>query len=188
MFMDIIKYKNTKLETKRLYLVPFSLKYKYFLLKNNNDKRLNKYTSIIGKSNKNNISEVEKYIKKTKKDKRMLFFIVLLKENNQPIGSLGLNQLDFLNKGATTFSWLSFNYWKKGYMYEAKKELINFAFKKLKLNRIESTCFKENKNIINHLKSLGFRKEGVLKKSLFYKNKYRDELIFGLLKSEFKYR
>ena len=186
MEIDILDFKKKNLETKRLLLVPFSLRYKDFFYNCSKNKAITKYTTIIGSIEKPTLTDVEKYIKKTKRNKKGLFYIILLKENKKPIGCVGINKIDPINKSCTTFSWLDSAFWSNGYMSEAKKEIIAFAFNKLFIRRIETDCIKENKKIIKHLSSLGFKKEGLLREKFLYKNKYRDEIMFALLKKEYK--
>jgi RimJ/RimL family protein N-acetyltransferase len=185
MVVNIKDYKK-KLETKRLNLIPFSLKYKDFFYENSKDKQLTKYTTIIGSVEKPTMLDVEKYIRKTILRKNGLFYILLLKENNLPIGCTGLNKIDLENKTCSTFSWLSKKYVGHGYMYEAKKNLFLIAFNKLNLRKIETDCDPRNTKIIKHLLSLGFKKEGLLRENYKFKGKFVDNLVLGLLKKEYK--
>ena len=184
--INILDLKKKDFETKRLLLVPFSLRYKDFFYNCSKNKKITKYTTIIGSIENPTIKDVEKYIKKTKRNKKGLFYIILLKENKKPIGCVGINQIDFKNKTCTTFSWLNTDFWSNGYMSEAKQKMLDVIFNKLKLNRIETNCDPNNKKIIKHLLSLGFKKEGKLRENYVLNGKFVDNLIFALLKKEYK--
>ena len=68
-------------------------------------------------------------------------------------------------------------------MTEILRALLGFAFNQ-GLNRIEAQCLAENKTSQALLIKLGFTKEGVLRQKMFIKRKYRDIIVFGLLKKE----
>ncbi len=51
----------------------------------------------------------------------------------------------------------------------------------MKLKRIELGVFSDNKKAINFYKKLGFKKEGIRKKSLQRKDKLFDEIIMARL-------
>jgi [ribosomal protein S5]-alanine N-acetyltransferase len=184
--INIRDFKKKIIKTKRLKLIPFSLKYKDFFYKNSKDKQTTKYTTIISFIEKPTMEDVEKYIRKSIRKKNCLFYVILSKETNIPIGCIALLQIDLKNKNCFTFSWLNKKYVGKGYMYEAKKRLISFAFNDLKLRRIQSNCDINNKKIQKHLISLGFKKEGILRKNYKFRGRFVDDVFFALLKEEFK--
>ena len=108
-----------------------------------------------------------------KKQKKVIGVVILYLRNND------------LGKG-TTVSWINPKYQRKGYITEAKISLHNFAFNELKLRRIDSSTFIENIISKNALKKLGFKKEGIKRKSAVSKvdGKVHDEVIYGLLKED----
>jgi [ribosomal protein S5]-alanine N-acetyltransferase len=184
--INILNLKKQSLETKRLLLIPFSLKYKDFFYNCSKSEIITKYTTIIGSIEKPTMTDVEKYIKRTKRFKNGMFYVILLKENKAPIGCIGINQIDLKNKTCSTFSWLSPEFVSNGFVFEAKMKIFEIIFNKLKLNRIETHCDTNNKKIIKHLFSLGFKKEGRLRESYVSKGKFVDDYIFSLLKKEYK--
>lgn len=105
------------------------------------------------------------------------------KENSLVIGNGGFTAYDVVHKSAEVFFILSREYWNKGLMTEILRALLGFAFNQ-GLNRIEAQCLAENKTSQALLIKLGFTKEGVLRQKMFIKRKYRDIIVFGLLKKE----
>jgi ribosomal-protein-alanine N-acetyltransferase len=76
-------------------------------------------------------------------------------------------------------------YWHRGIMAEAMHTVIDFGFKRMKLNRIYVTIMPRNRRSLKLVKRLGFTKEGVLRESGLDENmKPTDEVIYSLLKRD----
>jgi [ribosomal protein S5]-alanine N-acetyltransferase len=76
------------------------------------------------------------------------------------------------------------NYWNKGIATRAVKELVKYAFDKLKLKRIWAGVDSDNPASGKVLEKAGFKLEGVRKGHINYGkgNHYSDEILWGLLK------
>ena len=61
-----------------------------------------------------------------------------------------------------------------------------FIFKKFKLNRVEIDCAVDNIASRKVILKLGAKKEGRLRQSLYFRNKYHDEYMHSILKKEWK--
>lgn len=70
------------------------------------------------------------------------------------------------------------NHQGKGYMKEAVKLAVNFAFKELGLHRIEASTMVENEKSQRVLKACGFDELGVSKDYLYINGKWQDHKIF----------
>ena len=75
-------------------------------------------------------------------------------------------------------------YWGNGYMTEAVKAMINYGFEELGLMRIEATVEPANTASVRVLERAGFQLEGKLRKRYLYKDRFHDELVFGIIKEE----
>lgn len=114
-------------------------------------------------------------------------FIIHLKEDRQPIGTIGLKEIDLINRTAL-FSWFMIepSYQGQGYGREALNLLLyKYAFGTLNLNKILLYTLPRNKAAIHLYGGVGFRQEGVLRKQLFKEGAYHDLLVFGLLANEY---
>ena len=74
----------------------------------------------------------------------------------------------------------------KGIGTYATKEMLNHAFNNLNLNRIGLTVLDDNVIALKLYEKMGFKKEGVLRETLYKNGKYHDQLIMSILKKEFK--
>ena len=121
-----------------------------------------------------------------KKPRKQYDFAVTLKENGKVIGGCGIYLNDSLEEGM--LGWiLHKDYWKKGYMTEAGKELVKFAFEDLNLHRLYATCDAENYGSYRVMENLGMRREGhIIKNRKFagFTDVWHDEFFYGLLQEE----
>ncbi len=80
-------------------------------------------------------------------------------------------------------------YWGKGIMTEALTAIIDFGFKKMKLNRVELLVMPHNRRSIMLAKRLGFVREGLLREHGFdEKGRRADDILFSLLKRDWSTR
>lgn len=72
----------------------------------------------------------------------------------------------------------------QGWMTRAGQHLIRYAFRQLKLKRLNLYCRASNKRSAAVAKRLGFKLEGRMRKAILVKGKPVDRLVFGLLKTD----
>jgi RimJ/RimL family protein N-acetyltransferase len=118
------------------------------------------------------------------KPRRNYNLVIELKLEKRVIGEIGLVNVDKFQGTTEIAYWLGENYWRKGFMSEALKDVLDFAFKKLKLRRINFYIFKENRASRNLAEKIGFKLEGMERKSVRSRadGKIHDDAIYGLLK------
>lgn len=73
----------------------------------------------------------------------------------------------------------------KGYVTEAVKTLLDFAFNKLNFHSIEAVIDSRHVASERVLQKNGFEKEAHFKENFFYNNEFTDTVIYGLLKRNF---
>jgi ribosomal-protein-alanine N-acetyltransferase len=73
-------------------------------------------------------------------------------------------------------------------MTEALCAVLKYGFEKMKLNRIQALIDSNNTRSMNLVRRLGFRKEGVLRQRSCFKGRFLDDVMFSLLKTEWKKR
>ena len=178
---------DDKIETKRLILREFS--YADFEDVHGYASNLEniKYMICGPNSEEDTIEFLDDCISNIDKNPRTQYdFAITLKENGKVIGGCGIYLNDTLDEAM--LGWvLHKNYWKKGYMTEAGKELVRFAFEELKLHRLYATCDAENYGSYRVMENIGMRREGHAiknRKVVGYKDEYHDVLFYGILKEE----
>jgi [ribosomal protein S5]-alanine N-acetyltransferase len=128
---------------------------------------------------------IEKWAKKEKED---YDFMIILKSENKVIGSLGIKKVDKFNGFCSTGSWLNSKYHQKGYMTEAKIAVNEFVFNKLKMRKMETGAFADNKASNATQTAVGYKLEGCRKKHHKSRatGKIHDENLYGLFKEDWK--
>ncbi|WP_028830274.1 GNAT family N-acetyltransferase [Proteocatella sphenisci] len=74
----------------------------------------------------------------------------------------------------------------KGYGREAISALIKYAFKELGMNKFWLDVYPDNKVGIVLYESLGLKKEGVLRQNYKSDRGYLDQIVYSMLRSEYK--
>ena len=177
-----------KLETKRLILRPLKMSDAKDTIENINNLNVSRWLLVVPYPY--TMKDARWWIRHTqekwkKKKKEDYPFGIELKSEGRIIGGIGLHKAD--GYSADVGYWLGEDYWKKGYGSEALEAVMNFAFRKLKLNRLEAGVFAGNPSSGRLLEKYGFKKEGYKRQARVCKSdgKIKDEIIYGLLKKEY---
>lgn len=175
-----------ELETERLKLVQVSSVHakSYYNIMSRDE-----VTKYYGMDRLKTIEEAEHIIasmQNTFDTKRGIRWAILMRDDDNFIGTLGLNNLSILGKKAEIGYELHPDFWKKGITTEAVQEVLNYAFTELKLFRIGAVTYPQNEASIHLLKQLGFKKEGELRGYLYQNQQNHDAFIFSLLRTEWQ--
>ena len=73
-----------------------------------------------------------------------------------------------------------------GYATEAVRLLVNYLFSERGKHRISAWCDPRNAASVALLERLGMRREGHLRQSTWAKGEWTDDLVFGLLRDEWR--
>jgi RimJ/RimL family protein N-acetyltransferase len=72
----------------------------------------------------------------------------------------------------------------KGYATETLRALLDYMFGTLGVHRVMADALAENEKSIRLLERVGFRQEGYLRDAEWFEGKWADNVIYGLLRSE----
>ncbi len=128
-----------------------------------------------------NMSEVRMYPQEMPTE--MVFRI---EKEGEVIGEFSFNRLRWYNRKSEISIILKKEFQGKGYGSEVLKRMIEFAFKKMNLYRLEAEVLEFNETSIKLVEGAGFKKEGVLRKAKYSGGKYWDIYRYGLLKDEWE--
>ncbi|MGB8338156.1 MAG: GNAT family protein [Burkholderiales bacterium] len=120
------------------------------------------------------------------KAKDKLTLLVCMKTNGAIIGSVGLSQI-FYGPFCNCYMGYAVGapYAKQGYMSEGLRLVLQHAFAKLKLHRVEANIQPENKASIALVKRVGFQLEGYSPRYLKIAGRWRDHERWAMLKENF---
>ena len=107
-------------------------------------------------------------------------YAIALPEGDKCIGSIDLRINEKHNSASFGFC-LAQPSWGNGYMTQALCLLIDLAFSKLQLHRMEGRHAPGNPAVGRVMEKCGMKKEGVTRESALIKGDYHDEVVYGLL-------
>lgn len=116
----------------------------------------------------------------------MMKWGVALRESDQLIGTATLIHLDLTHHRTEIGYALARAYWGRGYIHEALRVLLEYAFSDLEMHRIEADVDPRNSGSIKTLERLGFKREGYLRERWQVGGEIQDALFYGLLRPEWE--
>lgn len=114
------------------------------------------------------------------------FFCIEDRITSEFIGEIGyaVNAFTALGKLVGAGYFIRDQHWGKGYVPEALREVIRFAFEENDVYRFEAGCLKENTASARVLQKCGFTKEAELMEYQWHDGKLKDRVLYRLLRSE----
>ncbi len=107
----------------------------------------------------------------------------------KPIGTIQLYEVDWQDKSCKLGIRIGDkDYWSKGYGADSVKTLAEYAFMKMGLYRVALRVYEFNARAARCYEKCGFKYEGRTRKSAYVDGIYYDEILMGLLKSDFLVR
>ncbi len=176
-----------KLDGERVQIRPLRFSDEEDIFTNVRDKDVVKWTSNIPWPYPDDAAY--KFIRKTHYEKRNrngYTFGIVLKEINSIVGVASLFNINWDHSNAEIGFWIGKRYWNRGLMTEAVKLILRFGFHEIRLHRIYAGLFEKNIGSRRVLEKTGFKLEGVLKETRFKCNKWHNEFIYRILKSEYE--
>ncbi|MCL2386428.1 MAG: GNAT family N-acetyltransferase [Defluviitaleaceae bacterium] len=109
------------------------------------------------------------------------FFAIEHKKDRKYIGNIDLRLIPEHDKTGTGYV-INRKYWGKGYMSEALRTIISFAFETLELNRVESHHYTANPASGRVMEKAGMIKEGIAIQSEKVKGIIHDCVLYGIVR------
>jgi RimJ/RimL family protein N-acetyltransferase len=101
------------------------------------------------------------------------------------IGDVAVHLHDNLMQAEIGFT-LAAPYQKRGYATEAVRAVLDRLFHEQGLHKVTGECDARNTSSAALLERLGFTREGLLRQQTFIKGEWTDDLIYGLLATEWR--
>ena len=100
------------------------------------------------------------------------------------LGIASIHRIDWIRRCAGIGYWVRKSSWGEGIASEAAAGVVELAFGRLSLHRLEAHVALENKVSQRVVEKLGFEREGVARQSEFVDGRYLDHIQYSLLRSD----
>lgn len=112
---------------------------------------------------------------------------LIIEADGRAVGDVNLFHYDAKNRNAS----IGLSIWRRedrdrGFGSDALRALMRWGFREFNLHRIELSVAPENERALHVYATLGFAIEGRRRESYFGDGRYNDEIIMGILRSEFE--
>lgn len=104
------------------------------------------------------------------------------------VGAVRYHEVDWTNRSTELGYWLGATFEGKGLVSRACQVMIDHAFNELDLNRVVISCAPENHKSRAIAEKLGFMQEGLLRQSNWLKDRFSNQVVYGMLASEWRSR
>lgn len=175
------------LETERLILRDFRGEDWTAVLAYQSDPQYLRYYEWTGRTPEAVQAFVRYFVRCQQEQPRVKFQLaVTLKNSGELIGNCGIRMDAPEARQADIGYELAPEHWGQGYATEAAQAIVRFGFTELGLHRIWADCVADNTGSARVLEKLGMKREGHLRETAYYKGRWWDTLIYGLLESEWQ--
>jgi ribosomal-protein-alanine N-acetyltransferase len=118
------------------------------------------------------------------KYRRSVYWAITKANNDSLIGTCGFNVWSRTHRRAEISYDLMRKEWGKGLMTKVVRNVCDFAFIRMNINRIQATVAHDNIGSIKVLKKLGFKEEGILREYGVLHGVKKDFYMYSLLASD----
>ena len=105
---------------------------------------------------------------------------ITLANDRRLIGTISMGVTSKHARGTLGY-WLGVDYWNHGYMSEAARLVVRFAFEALALHRIEAACLPRNIGSSRVMEKAGMTYEGILRGYYRKQDHFEDIAMYAIL-------
>jgi RimJ/RimL family protein N-acetyltransferase len=113
-------------------------------------------------------------------------FAVVLRAGDELVGNCGIRKSVPSAREAEIGFEFDPAHWGRGYAAESAGLLLAFGFEVLRVHRIWARCLAENRPASRVLERLGMRLEGRSRQSEWFKDRWWDTQLYGILEDEWR--
>lgn len=127
---------------------------------------------------------VRRYQAEIREDHAYPFFI-FRDSDDALLGGITLSNVTRgMTQTATIGYWMGERFANQGYMTNAVAALVPFAFRVLRLHRLEAACLPHNGASMRLLEKVGFHREGLARGLVCIAGRWQDHIVFSLLSND----
>ncbi len=106
------------------------------------------------------------------------------KSTRRFVGVVGLESFAHLHLSVELGYWLRTDMTGSGFMTEAAREIVKWAFRELKAHRVRVAAATDNHPSLSVIGRLGFKFEGIAREAELVNNRWLDHAVFARLAQE----
>lgn len=106
-------------------------------------------------------------------------------QDGELLGAIGIH-VNREHEYAELGYWIGVLHWNQGYCTEAARRALLYAFRELKLNRIQARHFRRNPASGRVMQKVGMQREGTLRKVIKKWGQFEDLELYSILRSEWE--
>ena len=178
--------KSIVLETQGLKLRQLTLEDTIEMTGYLNEKELVRYLDVRIPLNPDLVAVMIKTAARKWREGTALTFGIEDRVTNQLLGVASIDDIDRNLSKATASVWVGRPNQTHGIAHESLKLIIDFAFKKLKLNKIEFHIMAINQAARTLAENLGAKYEGTLRENFRKKDELADEAIYSIMSRDWR--
>ena len=130
-------------------------------------------------------ARLSRYAEDWRTDQGYNFFI--FSKNDALVGGVGLSNLRRgVAETASLGYWIGEPHARRRYMTAALPPVLDFAFDRLRLHRVEAACLPSNVPSRALLVRTGFNEEGYARRYLQIDGKWQDHVLFAILREDWR--
>ena len=115
---------------------------------------------------------------------RALRFSIRERATRRFLGVVGLESIAHLHQSAELGYWLRADGSRRGYMTEAAKATVVWAFKRLNAHRVRVAAATDNYASLGVIRRMGFRFEGIAREAERCQGRWLDHALFGMVAAD----
>lgn len=130
-------------------------------------------------------ARLTRYAEDWRTDQGYNFFV--FRADEALVGGIGLSNIRRgVAETASLGYWIGEPYARRGMMSASLPLVIDFAFDRLRLHRVEAACLPHNEGSSTVLLRTGFQQEGYARRYLQIDGKWQDHLLFAILREDWR--
>ena len=131
----------------------------------------------------------EAFIENVNRSETDVVFGICQREPDRLVGVAGLHRFDHTNRHAMFGIFIGeADARGRGLGTDATALILQYAFNTANLNRVWLHVFEDNPGGIHVYEKLGFVREGLLREDTFREGRYRNTVVMGILRADWKSR
>lgn len=125
-------------------------------------------------------------LKKLSTQNDIVFLVIVEKDSNTPIGTMGLHHVDFRNGTATTGALIGETQFQgRGFGTDAKMTLLHYVFLTLGLRRVAASVLSSNHRSLAYMEKCGYKEVGRREAWYWRNGTYVDEIFTVVTREDF---